>query len=127
MDKRLMARRVADYFAAIGAQDEAAWVALFAPDAALHDPADAPPLVGETALRGFFRVARGAFAALDLRVENVFSCGNEAAAGFSGEGVGRNGQAVRFEGIDLFAFDADGRILSVRGFWDPAALFERLS
>lgn len=126
MDKHSVERCVAEYFAALSARDETAWVASFARNGALHDPADAPPFIGVDALRGFFQAACGAFAALTLTAENVFVCGSQAAVKFQGEGVGKNGRAVRFEGIDVFDINASGRIQRVRGYWDAAALFAQL-
>lgn len=117
---------VANYFKELRAMDEDGWTANFAHDGALYDPADAAPLMGESALRGFFQAACGAFKSLALAEEAVFVCGNQAAVKFRGEGVGKNGRAVRFEGIDLFDISADGRIQSVRGYWDPAGLFAQL-
>lgn len=126
MDKQTVEKRVAAYFAAISAMDEAGWLAAFAPSGALHDPADAPPYIGEEALGGFFRAACGAFASLTIKPENVFVCGSQAAVKFYGEGVGNNGRALSFDGIDLFDMNSEGRILRVRGYWDAAAVFSQL-
>lgn len=126
MEKIMAEHCIAQYFGALRSMDETTWVGLFATGGALHDPADAAPLVGDEALRGFFRMALGAFETLSLTTDSVFVCGNQAAVRFRGEGRGKNGRDVRFEGIDLFEFDADGRIRSVRGYWEPGALFAQL-
>ncbi|MEK6662955.1 MAG: nuclear transport factor 2 family protein [Pseudomonadota bacterium] len=126
MYKQKVEQGVAAYFAALSAMDEAGWLAVFARNGALHDPADAPPCIGEEALRGFFRAASGAFASLSIRPENLFVCGSQAAVKFHGEGVGKNGRAVSFDGIDLFDMNVEGRIQRVRGYWDAAALFAQL-
>lgn len=117
---------IENYFKALRAMDEDSWIATFAHGGALYDPADAAPHTGENALRGFFQAACGAFKSLALVEETVFVCGNQAAVKFRGEGVGKNDRSVRFEGIDLFDIDADGRIQSVRGYWDPASVFAQL-
>lgn len=124
--KSTVERRIASYFKALQVSDEDAWIACFANDGALYDPANAPPLSGEPALREFFQAAGGAFKSLTLSEEAVFICGNQAAVKFRGEGVGKNGRAVRFEGIDLFDINAAGQIQSVRGYWDAAELFAQL-
>lgn len=45
--------------------------------------------------------------------------GNEAVAYWVGQGTQQDGQCVRFEGINHFHFDADGKIVNLRGFWNP--------
>ena len=126
MDKQKVEQSVAVYFAALSAGDEAGWLASFARNGALHDPADTPPCIGEESLRGFFRTAYGAFASLSIRAENVFVRGSQAAVKFRGEGVGKNGRALSFEGIDIFDINVAGRIQRVRGYWDAAAAFSQL-
>lgn len=126
MDKQKVEQSVAAYFAALNAGDEAGWLATFARNGALHDPADAPPYIGDEALRGFFRAASGAFASLSISSENMFVCGSQAAVKFYVDGVGKNGRALSFEGIDIFDINVAGRIQRVRGYWDAAALFAQL-
>lgn len=126
MGKQTVEQSVAVYFAALSSGDEAGWLANFARNGALHDPSDAPPCIGEDALRSFFRAACDAFTSLSIRPENMYVCGSQAAVKFHGKGVGKNGRAVSFEGIDIFDINVAGRILRVRGYWDPAAVFAQL-
>jgi ketosteroid isomerase-like protein len=45
--------------------------------------------------------------------------GNEAVAYWVGQGTQQDGQRVQFEGINHFHFDADKKIVNLRGFWNP--------
>lgn len=126
MDKQKIEQSVAEYFARLSAMDEAGWLAAFARNGALHDPADAPPFIGEEALRGFFRAGCGAFASLSIKPESVFVCGSQAAVKFHGEGVGKNGRMLSFEGIDLFDMNVEARIQRVRGYWYAATLLAQV-
>ena len=38
---------------------------------------------------------------------------------WTGRGVGKNGRSVHFEGIDVITIGDDGKIASVRAYWDP--------
>lgn len=127
MDKTTVEHCVAGYFAAIRAMDEQAWLACFAADALAHDPAHAPPHVGQAALRQYFLDVSGAFERVALVEEHVFVCGQQAAVKWRGEGTGRNGRSVRFEGIDVFEFNPAGKIQQLWGYWDPAAMFAELN
>jgi steroid delta-isomerase len=114
------AETVAEYFAAIRAMDADRWVAAFAPDAVSHDPVGAPPHEGHAALHAFLSGIGSMFTSLSLTENNVFINGNSAAVKWTGKGVGKNGAHVTFEGVDVIDCNADGKIVLVRAFWDPA-------
>ncbi len=65
----------------------------------------------------------GLFAVLDFQIGEVYLCGNQAAVRFTAHCVANNGNAVDVTGIDVFAFDGDGLIASLHGYWDPSPLF----
>jgi ketosteroid isomerase-like protein len=114
---------ITHYFDAIRRKDAAAWVACFAPDSIAHDPAHAPARRGREAHGAFFEGVAGLFAELDFRPGEPYVCGDRAAVAFAARCVAGNGQTVAVAGIDVFQFDADGRIQRVDGYWDPTPLF----
>ena len=126
MSSEAIARAVKAYFAAIRAMDCEAWVATFAPDAKSYDPVGAPPTVGHDAHRQFFTAIAGAFKKVDLTEDHVFIAGNGAAVKWTGRGTGKNGRDVRFEGIDIFEFNEEGLIQTVRAYWNPAEVMMQL-
>ena len=115
-------KAVADYFAAIRAMDVNQWLSTFAEDAVTNDPVGSPPLNGHAALRQFFEGIAGAFEKIGLFEDQVFINGNEAAVKWTGRGTGKNGREVTFEGIDVFEVNDEGKIKTVRGYWNPAAM-----
>jgi steroid delta-isomerase len=125
IDQNKMQQTVAAYFAAIRAMDAQAWVATMAEDAISHEP-DNPPLQGHIALGQFFQGLADTFETVGLTEEFVSIVGNQAAVKWRGQGVGKNGRAVTFEGIDLFEFNADGKIQTLYAYWDPAAMMRDL-
>lgn len=119
-------KAVADYFAAIRAMDTAGWVSTFTEDAINYDPVGAPPNRGHAALTEFFEGITGAFEQVGLFEDHVFVSGNEAAVKWTGRGVGKNGREVTFEGIDVFEINDEGKIQTLRAYWNPAAMMAQL-
>jgi steroid delta-isomerase len=110
------------YFDAIRRQDVDTWVACFAPQAQVRDPADAPPRVGEAAHRAFFNGISPLFTELNFRTERVIPRGAGIGVYFRAHCVAHKGRAVDLDGIDCFAFDPAGKILSLTAYWDPEPL-----
>lgn len=126
MSPETISRAIKTYFAAIRAMDTEAIVATFAPDATTYDPVGAPPTVGHDALRQFFTAIMAAFDKVGLTEDHVFIAGDGAAVKWTGSGKGKNGRAVRFEGIDIFEFNEAGLIQTIRAYWNPAEVMMQL-
>ena len=114
------------YFAATRAMDREAWIAQFATNGCSHDPVGAPAHVGHEALGRFFDSIMDLVLEVGLTEDAVYVCGNEAAVKWTGRGIGKNEKRVVFEGIDVFELDAEGRIETLRAYWDPATLIAQL-
>lgn len=95
-------------------------VALFAPDAVQHDPVGTPPNVGSEAIRGFFHGIFTSFKTLSLTEDAVFVNGTSAAIKWNGHAVGPTDKSVDFEGVDVLDCDENGKIVTVRAFWNAA-------
>jgi steroid delta-isomerase len=126
MSTETVARRIKAYFAAIKAMDTEAWIANFAADVEAYDPADAPPHRGHDGVRQFFEGIAGLFKEVELTADQVFIVGREAAVKWTGNGVGKNGRKVHFEGIDVFEVNEEGQIQKTRAYWNPAELMGQL-
>jgi steroid Delta-isomerase len=83
--------------------------ACFAEDCVIQDPVESPPMRGQTELRQFLQTIVNLFATVELTEE-----------------FGKNGREVTFEGIDVFEQNAAGKIQSLRGYWNPAAMLATL-
>lgn len=115
------------YFAASRGNHQAeAMTACFADDCLVHDPADAPALKGHAELQQFFQSMIDLFSTVKLTEEFIAINGREAAVKWTGQGIGKNGREVPFEGIDLFEINADGRIQSLRAYWNPVPMLAML-
>jgi steroid delta-isomerase len=126
MSAEAIQRVVADYFRATRSMDIEAWLATFAKDAISYDPVGGQPLEGEDSLRQFFAGIAGAFETVGLTEDSVFISGNGAAVKWTGQGVGKNGRRVTFEGIDVFEVNDGGKIQRMWAYWNPAAMMAEL-
>ncbi len=118
---------VQQYFAATRSADKVeSMVACFAENTTSYDPVGGPALHGHGGLRQFFQGIADLFAEVELTEDFISINGNEAAVEWTGRGVGKNGRAVTFEGIDLFEFNAQGKIQSLRAYWNPGAMLAEL-
>jgi steroid delta-isomerase len=117
---------VAAFYAATRAMDIEAFVATFAPDALHEAPVGTEPYHGHAGVRRFFAGVTAAFATFGLTEDFVTFTGDTAAVKWTARGVGTNGRAVTFEGIDVIEGDADGRIRHLRAYWDMGAMVAQL-
>jgi steroid delta-isomerase len=111
-----MIRAVHDYVAAFDKSDPELAVALFAENGTVEDPVGSPIIRGSAAIRDFYTrvMTRGA----KLRLEGAVRAGaNHAAFAFSAllDPAGEK----RFEVIDTFRFDDQGKVAEMRAFWGP--------
>ncbi len=117
---------VARYFTAIGEKNPDAWIACFTEEGTSYEPGAPAPLRGHVALRQFLVAVLGAFEKIAMTEDHVFQSGNRVAVKFTGRGTGKNGRHVTFEGIDVFEINENGKIQTLWGYWNPAALMAQL-
>lgn len=115
------------YAAAITALDTDAFVACFAPNCELNDPVGAPPSYGQDGARAFFTGFLPLLDSIEFRPVTIFAASGSAAYSWVVEATGKAGQSARAEGIDVFEFDADGKILRSFGYWNPGPFVAALT
>ena len=120
-------RVVAAYFSALREMDVERLLELFDEDAVSWDPVGSPPMRVRDKSNNYFRALSTIFSKMALREEEVFVAGSEAAVRWTGVAILRtNPREVDFEGISVFEINEQGRIQSVRSYWDKATLMARL-
>ncbi len=115
--------------AAVAAGDRAAWLALFAEDAVVEDPVgpsafdpDGRGHRGPEAIAAFYDNVIGANESIRFDIRQSFLCGDEVAnvgtitIGFAG------GAAVEVDGVYTYRRTPDGRLASIRAFWEADAI-----
>jgi steroid delta-isomerase len=113
------------YTSRLSAGDADGVAGLFADDAWIEDPLGAPRHVGRDAILAFYRGAiERARPEVRLTGPVRVSAVNEAAAPMQSHS-NYGGSPKEIDIIDVFAFDDDGRITSMRAFWGEGNLRER--
>ena len=126
MTADVLAKTIKQYFAALRAMDEKAWVNTFAVDAVSYDPVGTPAIEGHVKLAEFFQTITAAFKEVGLTENDVFIAGDGAAVKWTGRGTSKAGKDVKFEGIDVFEFNDAGKIRTLRAYWNPAEMVAQL-
>ena len=126
MSPEIISNAIKNYFAALRAMDERAWVRTFAEDAVTYDPVGAPPTHGHQKLAEFFQTITAAFKEVGLTEDEIFIAGNGAAVKWTGRGVSQAGRKVKFEGIDVFEINEAGKIQTLHAYWNPAEMVAQL-
>ena len=121
-----ISRAVRAYFLAIRAMDPDAIADTFAEDGTTCDPVGAPPISGRAGIREFFVSIFKNFKSAALTEDLVFVAGNGAAVKWTGTGTSASGKEVKFEGIDVFEINQDGKVQNIRAYWNPAEMIAQL-
>jgi steroid delta-isomerase len=108
---------VAAYVDGFERDDAEALAALYAEEATVEDPVGSPGVVGRDAIRDFYRaaVSRG----IKLALSGAPRTAGDSVA-FPFHVLRRRvGAEEVIEVIDVFRFDAEGRIVEMRAYWGP--------
>lgn len=107
------------YLAAYRNNDKAALVALFTDDCEWTDPVGTPTHHGKDGVAKFWDDARALADSIVLEGKDIHICGTEAAMIFEiHASVG--GNTMIMDAVDVFEFDADGKIKVGKAYWDMA-------
>ena len=117
---------VEEYFASIGSLDVQRFVNNFAPDGALEDPVGTSPLQGTQAIAAYFGAIITPFSEIKPYVQEVVVCGQEAAVNWKLRLKTAAGKVIFIDGMGVFKFNQQGKLQSVREFWDLAAFLAQL-
>jgi steroid Delta-isomerase len=115
--------------AAVEARDRAAWLDLFAEDAVVEDPIGPSAFDPEgnghrgiEAIATFYDNVIAANESITFTIRQSFLCGDEAA----NVGVIRiafaGGSAVEVDGVYIYRRSPEGKIASLRAFWEQDAV-----
>lgn len=117
---------LATYCAGISAMNVDTILSTFAEDAEQTDPIGTPTNTGHAAIRGFFE---GLFSLLDTLAfssDQIFAVGNDVAMKWTARGMGKNGQAITAEGIDVIKLNDAGTIQTLTAYWDAGPVLAAL-
>jgi steroid delta-isomerase len=115
--------------AAVAAKDRATWLSLFTEDAVVQDPIGPSPLDpsglgqrGKAAIAAFYDNVIAVNQSIRFTISQSLLCGPEVA----NIGVIRitfeGGDAVEVDGVYVYRQSPEGKIASLRAYWEPDAI-----
>ena len=113
-----MVRTVETYIEAFDRADPEAVVSLLAEEAKVEDTVGSPPHSGRDAIRAFYTASMQTGARLKLEGP-VRTTADAAAFAFSVH-LSLESGAMRIDVIDIFRFDAAGKVASMQAYFGPA-------
>jgi steroid Delta-isomerase len=122
VEQELIRKRIDTYMATFTANDREGWLDNFAEDAWIEDPVGTPRRTGREEIGAFWDETHqvpDAVALVPLGLVNV--CGNEAAFTMQARPT-LGGQVFALDVIDVMTFDDEGRITTMRAYFDPATM-----
>ncbi len=112
---------------ALKAGDRQGWIDLFEDDALLENPvgpsrfdASGKGREGKESIAGFWDTFRAPHDAVDFELHTSKLCGDELAAYLTLHITQKGGQILSIETIDIYRSSPNGKIASLRSFWEGA-------
>lgn len=105
------------YVAGYAAGDLDRILSIFDDDAIVEDPVGAAAHKGKEAVKSFF--AAGVSMGAKLKLLGDIRCAGDSAAFVFAVDVNFDGGNKRIEVIDVFRFNADGKVTEMRAYWGP--------
>ena len=99
-------------------RDRDGWLALFAEDAVVEDPVGGKSRhEGIDAIARFYDTTISTMESFEYEIERTYLCGSEAAM-VIGFHIEIGGSRLDMDVVNIYAATDDGRIRSLRSFWD---------
>lgn len=119
---RAMSRRSMD---AVGRKAREEWIALFAPDGVVQDPVGRSPLDetgeghrGHEAIGRFWDTTIAGLERVGFEIHDSFAAGDEVANVATILAYLPDGNVMRTDGVFVYRLDGEGRLASLRAFWE---------
>jgi ketosteroid isomerase-like protein len=119
--------------AAVRRKAKEEWLALFADDAVVEDPVGKSPLdpegkgqVGKTAIGRFWDTNIGPND-VDFEIRHSYAAGNEVANVGAVITTMPGGMKAVAEGVFVYRVDGEGKLLSLRAFWEFDQMMKSLA
>jgi steroid Delta-isomerase len=117
---------VEEYFNSVGAFDVQRYVNTFAPNGVIEDPVGTPPVQGTAAITAFITALIAPFSEIRHKIQDMNVCGQEAAVNWKIHLKTTTGKRIIIDGMGVFSFNQNGKLQSVRQFWDLEAFLAEL-
>jgi steroid Delta-isomerase len=101
--------------------DRESFLSLFADEASIEDPVGSPKVEGKDAIAEFWDNVHSMPMTYETEVVRIVSCGNEGVLVFNVTTRGE-GMTMTVKIVDVFAFNDEGKVVSMRAFWDSGCM-----
>jgi steroid delta-isomerase len=119
---QLLRERVETYMARFSANDREGWLDLFADDAWIEDPVGTPRRNGRAEIGEFWDQSHEVPDAIELVPLGILTVAGDEVAFTMQARATLGGQVFGIDIIDVMRFDGDGRIATMRAFFDPTQM-----
>jgi ketosteroid isomerase-like protein len=114
--------------AAVQGNRREAWLSLFAAQARVEDPVGhLPPIEGRDGLERFWDQVIATLDSTKFEVTRQWETADEAVLLATVSVVGAGGAGATYDGAFVYAIDEEGKIASLRAFWDFPAVVAALT
>lgn len=118
MEKLNVEIAVETFYGALRENDVELWGSIFAEGGVLVDPIGTPARHGRSEIQEFLSGVLSLCDKFGVSENYVFVHENTAVVKWTGNGTGKNGCSFTFEGIDIFELNEQGKIQSLKAYWD---------
>ncbi len=126
MTKAEIEVRLKEYIDSLRSMEPERFANEYAEEGTAEDPVGGPVVRGRDNLVAFLKQVKKGMKLLDLTPEMTIIAPPEAAVKWKTRGVTQGDKEAFFNGITLFKFAEDGKILQMRAFWDPKEVAKQL-
>ena len=113
---------VSAYYENLTSMNLEGWLKILDEDATILDPVGKPPLKLKEDAPKFFALLANFYEKFTVTRQNIFVTESEAAVKWTMEVTAKNGKVAQAEGISIFQFNQEGKIQTMKSYWDEAAM-----
>ncbi|RMF76898.1 MAG: nuclear transport factor 2 family protein [Chloroflexi bacterium] len=114
------------FFDSLNQGDINAWLATLASDVKTYEPVGTPANEGHDGVMQWLQNMSQPVESMTITVDEIFVAGRSAAIRWSGHAVFKNGNTLDFAGIDVHDYNENGKIQTVKGYFDPTPMMEAM-
>lgn len=110
------------FFSTLNVGDIEGWLGTLASDARSYEPVGSPPNEGHEGLLKWLQALSAPFESMKIEVGDVYAAGNSAAITWTAHAKLKNKKDFQMTGVDVHEYNEQGKIQTVKGYFDPAPM-----
>ena len=114
------------FFTSLNQGDIESWLGTLASDVRTYEPVGTPANEGHEGVLSWLQNMSDPFESMSLEVGDIYAVGNSAAIIWRGQAKLKSGGEFSFKGIDVHEYNDDGKIQTVKGYFDPTPMMAAL-